>query len=68
MSYAIVLSSLAEKEIENSFNWYEDRLPGLGMRFLEFVEKSILQLSLHPEFYPTKKESTGKSLSKNSPI
>lgn len=55
MSYVIVLSSHAEKEIDSSFNWYEDRLPGLGIRFLEFVEKSILQLSLHPEFYPNKR-------------
>jgi len=55
MSYTIVLSSLAEKEIDSSFNWYEDRLAGLGIRFLELVEKSILQISQHPEFYPNKK-------------
>ncbi|HEU4551432.1 MAG TPA: type II toxin-antitoxin system RelE/ParE family toxin [Chitinophaga sp.] len=56
MSYTIVLSAPAEKEIDDSFNWYEDRLQGLGIRFIENIEKTLLQVSRHPESYPVKKE------------
>jgi len=60
MSYAIVLSALAEKEIDSSFNWYEDRLQGLGNRFLDNIEKAFRQISLHPSFTPVKKKNSAR--------
>lgn len=55
MSYAVILSSAAEEEVEDSFNWYEDRVGGLGIRFIEHIEKSINRIVLNPESYAVKK-------------
>ncbi|GAA0543787.1 type II toxin-antitoxin system RelE/ParE family toxin [Chitinophaga japonensis] len=55
MKYAILLSTAAEKEIEESFNWYEDRLGGLGARFMAYIERSIGHIAANPEAYPNKK-------------
>jgi plasmid stabilization system protein ParE len=46
---------MAEKEIEESFNWYEDRVKGLGLRFIGYIEKAMDQISSNPESYPNKK-------------
>lgn len=55
MSYEAIFSSAALKETEDSFQWYEDRLPGLGKRFIGAIDKSIIQILQHPEGYPAKK-------------
>jgi len=55
VSYQAIFSSAALKETEDSFQWYEDRLPGLGERFIGSLDKSISQLLNSPESYPVKK-------------
>lgn len=51
----IILSPLAEKEIEESFSWYEENQEGLGERFIDLIDDSFIQISKSPEFYPKKK-------------
>ncbi|HET7115774.1 MAG TPA: hypothetical protein VFI29_04760 [Hanamia sp.] len=52
--YTSVLSIKAQKEIAVSWNWYEDRLQGLGDRFLNEVKDAILKIVNNPNRYPIK--------------
>jgi plasmid stabilization system protein ParE len=54
MGNKIVLSSMAVKELDESFLWYEDRQEGLGDRFISFIEKAFRLIELTPERYPKK--------------
>jgi hypothetical protein len=41
MNYESVLSERARREMVRAWQWYEDRSPGLGDRFIDaFLEKS----------------------------
>lgn len=49
--YSIELHPLALKEMEDSYNWYEGRLEGLGNLFLTSMHKSFEQIAQHPDLY-----------------
>jgi plasmid stabilization system protein ParE len=51
---SIVISSGAQKEIEESWAWYEDRLAGLGDRFLNKILDRFHQIELNPDRFPTR--------------
>jgi plasmid stabilization system protein ParE len=53
----IEVSPLAEKEIEESFNWYEKEAEGLGIRFILSIDEAINNISEKPEAYPKKKSN-----------
>lgn len=57
MKYRIELHPSAVQELNEAFEWYEDRSPGLGHRFIEAIDKKFAELSIHPERYPKKKAS-----------
>jgi plasmid stabilization system protein ParE len=54
---AIIFSSFASKEIDESFNWYESRSVGLGDRFVDVVDKAFAVLSENPIAFPKKKRN-----------
>jgi mRNA-degrading endonuclease RelE of RelBE toxin-antitoxin system len=54
MGYAVIFHPIAEKELTDAFLWYEQRLDGLGDRFVKAVEKSISQISSTPLAYAKK--------------
>lgn len=39
----------ARAELSESFNFYDARLDGLGLRFLAAVEETVQTISTHPE-------------------
>jgi plasmid stabilization system protein ParE len=53
-AYTAIISSRAQKELAESWAWYEDRLPGLGDRFTGEVLKRIRQIQDNPDRYPTR--------------
>jgi len=57
MEYKIILSSAAIKELQESYQWYEGRSEGLGVRFVELIDKAIKLILLNPEGYPNKRGS-----------
>ena len=57
MTYAIKLHSLAEKELEESYQWYEERSAGLGKRFMTEVNKRLERISLSPLSYAKKQNN-----------
>ena len=55
MIYHIQLHPLALQEMEESYNWYEERSVGLGNRFLTAIQKRFDRISSMPELYAKKK-------------
>jgi plasmid stabilization system protein ParE len=51
----IKLSASAQKELEDSFDWYEEQSIGLGDRFAEVIYASLNSISSNPEVYNKKK-------------
>ena len=54
MENRVILSSVATKELQDSYQWYEDRLEGLGSCFVGIIDKTIEFILLNPEGYSEK--------------
>ena len=54
MDKKVILSSVATKDLQDSHQWYEDRSEGLGVRFVDVINKTIEFILLNPEGYPEK--------------
>lgn len=54
MKYSLQIINSAEIEISETFNYYEEKVIGLGQRFLESVEKSLTIILKMPEMYAIK--------------
>lgn len=54
MAFQIILSSIALKELEDSVDWYNERLDGLGERFIYAVDNRLALLSETPDMFPVK--------------
>lgn len=67
-SYSIIVSSRAQKELAESWNWYEDRLPGLGDKFVNEVLKCTRQIEENPDRFPTKYKSYKEAQVKTFPF
>lgn len=50
----IIFSTVAEKEIRESFQWYEIQTAGLGRKFIEVVDKTISFILFNPKGFPKK--------------
>ena len=51
MKCRIELHRGAQKELEEAFQWYEERSTGLGVRFIEAVSEKINEISKFPNRY-----------------
>ncbi len=58
MKYKLVVSPVAEADIEKAFEWYEERGEGLGRDFVLKARNSIKEISTRPFSYPI---SVGKT-------
>ncbi len=55
--YTSILSTRAQKEIAQSWDWYEERQQNLGDRFVQEVTNKIRLIEQNPERYPTRYKS-----------
>jgi plasmid stabilization system protein ParE len=55
MNIDFTFSAAAEKEIRESFNWYEEQSVGLGVRFIETIDVALNSISKNPEAYHKKR-------------
>jgi hypothetical protein len=55
MVFKIVISRLAESEIEKSIEFYESRRKGLGKQFLDYFKGYLKILKANPELFSIKK-------------
>ena len=56
MSYAVSFLERARKELLDAWDWYEDKQPGLGDRFLNEVNGMLQQIAKTPDRYPERKK------------
>lgn len=45
------LSLEAEKDILDAYNWYEDKTEGLGLKFIECIDKKMININNNPFIY-----------------
>jgi plasmid stabilization system protein ParE len=57
MTNRIEVSPDAEKEIEDSFDWYEQNAEGLGIRFVLSIDNAIKHITERPDAHPKKKSN-----------
>ena len=62
-----IFSAAAEKEIEESFDWYEERSPGLGARFINTIDSSLNSIARSPEAFSKKKANNREFVVKKFP-
>jgi plasmid stabilization system protein ParE len=55
--YRTIFSSKAQREIAESWNWYEDRQLGLGDRFLNEIAEHIRKIEQTPIRFPIRFKS-----------
>lgn len=41
--------------MQESYQWYEERSVGLGVRFIAAIDKKLNEITSYPERYPKKK-------------
>jgi len=57
IAYITILSTRAQKEITQAWEWYEERQQILGDRFVKEVINKLRLIEQNPERYPTRYKS-----------
>ena len=52
MTKDFVLRPEAERDLRNSFDWYEKQRPGLGAQFIASIQAALDQIKVNPELHP----------------
>ncbi len=51
MPYKLIIKEEARQDIQHAYSYYEEQQKGLGERFLTMVQKRLMTLSEHPQYY-----------------
>ncbi len=68
MANSLIYLSKAQKEFDKSFEFYEERSAGLGLRFGNQVKEKLKIISKHPERYSKRKGSFRETMVKEFPF
>ncbi len=52
MKYGIIVRRLAERDVEEAEDWYNEQHPGLGSVFHETINDLFVRLAENPKIYP----------------
>ena len=66
--YSVIISSKAQKEIAQLWEWYEERQSGLGSRFLDELNNKLKSIEINPEQYSTNAKNYREALIKVFPL
>ena len=67
VNYKIVLYLKAQKELNDSYKWYEKQKIGLGLKLINQVDEDLKSIASNPKFYPSKGRNYREFLMKNYP-
>jgi len=67
MKYELIVKPEAEKDLFETFEWYEERRKGLGYDFLLQVETGLRFIEKNPLAFPKKYKGTRRHLIKRFP-
>jgi hypothetical protein len=62
MAERVKFSSIAQKELEDSSEWYEEQASGLGVRFAFTIYKALTLIAANPKAYPQKRSPYRESV------
>ena len=55
MNFRVELHPSVQDDLSEALKWYDEKVPGLGKRFINAVDERFHELSSHPERYPKQK-------------
>ena len=67
MSQPLIIRPEAEADLADAYDWYEERVAGLGTEFLDRVEIVLGAIAEHPELYPTILRNVRRALTRRFP-
>lgn len=67
MKYHLLVRPEAETDIEESFNWYEDEMPGLGHQFRYALRSTISLVRSNPFLFPVVHRQVRRAVVKRFP-
>lgn len=53
MGFNLLLKDEALLDLQEAYDWYESNKPGLGLRFLDYVDLHFQKIMLNPNRFPT---------------
>jgi toxin ParE1/3/4 len=68
MSRRLIVRPEAEAEMAAAFDWYEDRVPGLGSEFLLCVDAKFNAILRSPSQYPRVHKIVRRALTRRFPF
>lgn len=67
MSRRLVVRPEAERELADAFDWYEERVPGLGSEFLRCIDAVLSAVRRNPRQFPQVHRSVRRALTRRFP-
>ncbi len=64
----VIFTEEADRDVAESYAWYEGCEPGLGEDFLRCVEACVLSLQRHPHLYPVAVDEFRRALVRRFPF
>jgi plasmid stabilization system protein ParE len=67
MTYQVIVRPEAAREIQEAFDWYEERSEGLGLEFLRAADACLSVVRRNPEAFPVVHEQVRRALLRRFP-
>lgn len=67
MTYNVIVRPEAEREIQEAFDWYEERSEGLGTEFLRAADACLSGVRRNPEAYQVVHDRVRRALLRKFP-
>jgi plasmid stabilization system protein ParE len=68
MSRELIVRPEAETELAQAFEWYESRIPGLGLDFIRVVDRLFNSILRNPLMYPVVYKAVRRALMQKFPF
>lgn len=67
MTYDIILRPEAAREVQEAFDWYEEKSEGLGLEFLRAADACMAGIRRNPLAYPVMHQEIRRALLRKFP-
>ena len=67
MSRELIVRPEAEAELAQAFEWYECRIPGLGLDFIRAVDRLFNSILRNPLMYPVVYKTVRRGITRRFP-
>jgi len=68
VAYQIEIHTFAQQELQQSYDWYEERVEGLGKRFLAAIQHKFDDIAISPTLHAKKKGNYRETIVKDFPF